>query len=252
MAIFGATGGSEEGRKIFHTCSQKSKQNRYDEEKTDKRWESYQKSPPTRIGAGTLFHYAYLENPHWRDEYDRELDARFSAKFDTSDKKRITSETENVPPPKENEPSNANEKPKAETKTENPNAETRTEKPKAKEFDPLFDPWAKFVVPNFPLDVLPEVLRVFIVERSAVIGCDPSGLAMAVLTACSGALDHPFQAENDEAWQLVCRAKALDVIGWRSIRQKDTDDERGDWSAGKGTKGNFGTHIKSQCKNTNN
>jgi hypothetical protein len=178
MAIFGATDGSKEGHKIFHIYSQKSKQNRYDEAKTDKRWESYYKSPPKRIGAGTLFHYAYKANPHWRDEFDRVIEARFLAKPPIP-------ETEDVPPPKEKEPSDAQP-------DKEPKAETKTEKPKEKEFDPLFDPWAKFVVPNFPLDV-PEGLRSFIAERSAVIGCDPSGLAMAVLTACSGALDHRFK-----------------------------------------------------------
>jgi hypothetical protein len=58
---------------------------------------------------------------------------------------------------------------------------------------PLFDPWAQFVVPPFPLDVLPPVAREFVTSQSLVIGCDPSALAMAVLGALSGALDHQFE-----------------------------------------------------------
>jgi len=56
----------------------------------------------------------------------------------------------------------------------------------------LFDPWAQFVVPPFPLDVLSPVVRDFVESQSVVIGCDPSAMAMAVLSTFSGALDHRF------------------------------------------------------------
>jgi hypothetical protein len=57
---------------------------------------------------------------------------------------------------------------------------------------PLFDPWSQYLVPDFPLDVLPPVARDFVAAQSTVVGCDPSALAMAVLAAFSGALDHRF------------------------------------------------------------
>jgi hypothetical protein len=57
----------------------------------------------------------------------------------------------------------------------------------------LFDPWAQFVVPAFPLDILPDALRSFVETQSVVMGCDASALAMAVLAALSGAIDHQFR-----------------------------------------------------------
>ena len=53
-------------------------------------------------------------------------------------------------------------------------------------------PWDEYVVPPFPLDVLSEDVRRFVETQSRVIGCDPSAVAMSVLAACSGALDHRF------------------------------------------------------------
>ena len=55
-----------------------------------------------------------------------------------------------------------------------------------------FDPWERYIVPTFPLDILPTIARAFVSEQAAVIGCDASGLAMAVLAAFSGALHHNF------------------------------------------------------------
>jgi hypothetical protein len=56
----------------------------------------------------------------------------------------------------------------------------------------LFDPWAEYIVPAFPLDILPPAAHDFVTTRSVVMGCDQSALAMTVLTALSGALDHRF------------------------------------------------------------
>ena len=58
--------------------------------------------------------------------------------------------------------------------------------------EPIFDPWDEYVVPPFPLEVLPDDVRRFVETQSRVIGCDPSAVAMSVLAACSGALDHRF------------------------------------------------------------
>ena len=57
---------------------------------------------------------------------------------------------------------------------------------------PVFDPWAERALPEFPLDILPPVARDFVTAQSVVMGCDASAMAMAVLTAFSGALDHRF------------------------------------------------------------
>jgi hypothetical protein len=54
------------------------------------------------------------------------------------------------------------------------------------------DPYADFVGPLFPLDVLPPTLAEFVNAEHHAMGADPSALAMAALTAVAGA----FHAET--------------------------------------------------------
>ena len=63
MAIWRATGGSQNGFTIFDDWSQKS--TKYDAATTRKEWDRLTRSPPTRVGAGTLFYHASVANPHW-------------------------------------------------------------------------------------------------------------------------------------------------------------------------------------------
>ena len=58
--------------------------------------------------------------------------------------------------------------------------------------EPIFDPWDRYAVPDFPLDTLPPAMRSFVESQSDLIGCDQNALAMASLAAISGALDHRF------------------------------------------------------------
>jgi hypothetical protein len=64
MATWAATGGAEEGLAAFDMWSSKSK--KHDQRATRERWEHYFESPPSRIGAGTLFFMAQQNNPNWR------------------------------------------------------------------------------------------------------------------------------------------------------------------------------------------
>ena len=57
MAIWRATAGSEAGWSLFNTWSAKNAA--YNPDSTRKRWDNYTNSPPTRIGAGTLFWLAW-------------------------------------------------------------------------------------------------------------------------------------------------------------------------------------------------
>ena len=69
---------------------------------------------------------------------------------------------------------------------------------------PVFDPWERYIVPDFPLHVLPPVMQDYVPSQATVIGCDRSALAMAVLTAFSGALDHRFAVKmmrNGNWWE---------------------------------------------------
>jgi hypothetical protein len=63
MAIWGATGDAAEGFTIFDEWSQKSE--KYNDTNTKEAWDQITRSPPTRIGAGTIFHHANKADPSW-------------------------------------------------------------------------------------------------------------------------------------------------------------------------------------------
>jgi RepB DNA-primase N-terminal domain/Primase C terminal 2 (PriCT-2) len=74
LAIFGATGGSDTGFALFDAWSQRSV--KYDPHYTLKTWHGFERSPPKRIGAGTIFWLANRRCPKWADRLDdREPDA---------------------------------------------------------------------------------------------------------------------------------------------------------------------------------
>jgi hypothetical protein len=64
MACWVATSGSAEGFVIFDRWSQRSK--KYDAGETLARWEHYATSPPSKIGAGSIFYWAKQACPGWR------------------------------------------------------------------------------------------------------------------------------------------------------------------------------------------
>lgn len=63
MTIWRATEGADEGRKIFHDWSKRSK--KFDEKETDERWRHYFECPPKKLGAGSIFHWASEADPNW-------------------------------------------------------------------------------------------------------------------------------------------------------------------------------------------
>ena len=52
MTIWASDDGSEEGRLAFHEWSAKSP--KYSKDTTEKRWQHYFRSPPSRLGFGSL------------------------------------------------------------------------------------------------------------------------------------------------------------------------------------------------------
>jgi hypothetical protein len=61
--------------------------------------------------------------------------------------------------------------------------------PSASVSSPNFaDPWAEFVGPPFPTEILPPPLANFVDAEHRAMGADPSALAMATLTAVAGAI----------------------------------------------------------------
>ena len=54
----------------------------------------------------------------------------------------------------------------------------------------LSDPFAQHPVPSFPLDILPEVFRIFCTEKSAQSGFDVGGYGYCLLIAAANTIDH--------------------------------------------------------------
>lgn len=79
LAVYGATGGSDEGFEAWDRWSEKS--GKYCAHTTAKRWEKFHRSPPNAIGAGTIFHMANEADPDWRTQYNAEVDASAQKAF---------------------------------------------------------------------------------------------------------------------------------------------------------------------------
>jgi hypothetical protein len=92
----------------------------------------------------------------------------------------------------------------------------------------LFDPWQRYAVPAFPLEILPPPIKHFVQTQSEIIGCDRSGLAMAALAALSGRAGSPLRAEDHAPWIMVVESTALGASRWRSVRKEDANHKRGD------------------------
>jgi hypothetical protein len=86
--------------------------------------------------------------------------------------------------------------------------------------DDLFDPWGRYIVPAFPIDVLPSTIRHFVAVQSDLIGCDRGALAMTALTAVSGALDHRFALKmlRNGDWWVSPRLWVL-LVGDPSVKK---------------------------------
>ncbi len=75
MALFAATGGSEDGFKLFDAWSQRS--SKYDADVTINKWGKIKGCPPREIGAGSIFFMAEESVPGWQRRIfgDPEVDA---------------------------------------------------------------------------------------------------------------------------------------------------------------------------------
>jgi hypothetical protein len=70
MAIYAATSGSDEGAQLFDAFSQKS--SKYKKRETTQKWKQYKRSPPTRIGMGSLWEIAFQHDSEWLDRANSE------------------------------------------------------------------------------------------------------------------------------------------------------------------------------------
>jgi len=81
MATWAATGGSKEGFEAFAKWSAKSSKC-HGPATSRERWEHYSKSPPSRIGAGTLFFLAQQADPNWKPTNKGSGDAALDAEVE--------------------------------------------------------------------------------------------------------------------------------------------------------------------------
>ena len=62
------------------------------------------------------------------------------------------------------------------------------------------DPYADFVGPTFPVDILPLVLTDFVDAQRQAMGADLAALSMAVLTAVAGAMHAETKVKMGDGW----------------------------------------------------
>jgi hypothetical protein len=84
MATWAATDGSEVGLKAFTEWSAKSSKHTPDRGTPRARWEHYRKSPPNKVGFGTLVYLARQADPNWTfsGQQRAEPEARYPEPFD--------------------------------------------------------------------------------------------------------------------------------------------------------------------------
>lgn len=86
-------------------------------------------------------------------------------------------------------------------------AKVRLQKEQEAEEGP-FDLWKKTSAPPFPESLLPPLIARFARTRADMIGCDPSGIAMAALAACSTVIRDTIQLrmkKHDAGWKEEAR-----------------------------------------------
>ena len=83
MAVWRATDGSAEGFAVWDTWSKKSP--KYNAHNTAQKWAAFFRSPPTKIGAGTIFHLADQASPNWRNKEQPDTEAEIERLAKLSD-----------------------------------------------------------------------------------------------------------------------------------------------------------------------
>jgi hypothetical protein len=165
MAIFAASGGSNEGFLLFDRFSRRS--TKYNAMRTLEKWRSYHSSPPTRIGYGSLHHWANEADPDWLDGRPDEASMEASDKIIMIEmglkEDQKTEETKSEQP-----------------KTEQPKPET----PKKKE---LLQSSKEFVADYKPPDYLIDGLiqRRYVYSLTAPTGDGKTSVILLLAAHCS-------------------------------------------------------------------
>ena len=145
MAVWRATGGGNAGWEAWNAWSQRNAA--YDAAQTRERWDHYFVSPPTQIGAGTIFHLAAEASRREKPQEQEQGDTRGDH------------------PPRDDRRNDTNT-------------------PQAPAF---LDPWADPPPPAFPGRILRRDIEDAVFATALRNGFCPGVLAMAELAAISGA-----------------------------------------------------------------
>jgi hypothetical protein len=103
MATWRATDGDERGFEAFDSWSAKS--SKYNARATAQRWRHFDRSPPERIGAGTLFYEAMAADPDWESKLDSRMELQLRRADSEASRAALfgahtvdpASKTENIP-----------------------------------------------------------------------------------------------------------------------------------------------------------
>lgn len=82
----------------------------------------------------------------------------------------------------------------------------------------LFDPWTSFYAPDFPLNVLPTVMREFVTSYSLDAGASEAAVAMSCMAVLSGAISHGTRLKLSSSFDVGPRLWVL-IVGRSSAKK---------------------------------
>jgi hypothetical protein len=133
------------------------KSEKHDAKNTAAKWAAYHRSPPSCIGAGTIFYLANEAKPGWRTDSPKDIPERYAPSISPDQDQRNTYES----------PGDVDAQP--------------------------VDLWAELAMPSLPEGALPERIEKLARHQSQLMGVDPGGIAAAALTVCAAAIPDRIQ-----------------------------------------------------------
>ena len=88
----------------------------------------------------------------------------------------------------------------------------------------LYDPWVNYFAPEFPLQVLPNLVREFVINYSLDIGASRAAVAMSCMAALSGAISHDTRLRLSSSFNVGPRLWVL-IVGRSSAKKTPAQTE---------------------------
>ena len=187
---------------------------------------------PTRSGYGALVNRARRAHPDWEDRmfYLEDELAQHVVRFTTTALGVIES---GKPPNWLKEDAGRGVGLKGKWQAPAPEDDQPNDQPKPEDDQPgtpdeevaLIDPWDRYIVPPFPIDVLPTMLQDHIGAQAEIIGSDPACIAMSVLATFSGALDHRFALKMMRMLRAASNPATVGDPNWASALAREVIDD---------------------------